>query len=169
MTDKNAPAEQKVGAVQVDATPAQNPTPDLNIQRVVKDADGDGRADTGPSTEVDVYEVTIERDQHTKIPTEVFEYEIPVLEYIHGDRLIRDEDAEPIFSAMVSGTAADVLASLRSKYNNIHTGDVVAQVYRDADELASKAKLPAAGGKKAKKLPQSENVDNRKTAAAKAK
>ncbi|MGP1665689.1 MAG: hypothetical protein ACTS5I_07245, partial [Rhodanobacter sp.] len=110
---------------------------------------------------VDVYLVQIERSNNEKISAEVYEFEIPVLEKVHGETAVRYNEGEPEFSVEMAGNAHDVLRMLKTKYNNTLIGDVVSRVYRDAKELATAAGLQLPKGK-ASAQPQSENVDNRK-------
>ena len=145
--------------------------PNLNVTRVVKDEDNDGKADTNePKTTMPVYLVGVERSNNEKIGAEAFGYEIPVLRALHGDQAITFpgypvdadvDDVEPIYEATIDGDANSVLQVLRNKYNSPQTGDVVMRVYRDADELASKAGIVKQRGK-AKGVKASENTDNRK-------
>ena len=131
----------------------------LEVTRAAVDDDKPGQ-----KTEVDVYLVQIERSNNEKISAEVYEFEIPVLEKVHGENAVRYNEGEPEFSVAFAGNAHDVLRVLQTKYNNTLIGDVVARVYRDAKELASAAGLPLPKGK-ASVQPQSENVDNRKKKA----
>ena len=144
--------------------------PDLNVQRIVKDTDGDGKADkAGPKQAVSVYDVQIERSNNEKIAAEVFGFEIPILNALHGEQAVTlggdpgatIDDVEASYEATIDGDANSVLRMLQNKYNNANTGDVVSRVYPDAATLAEKAGFQKPRGK-LKGPVVSENTDNRK-------
>ncbi len=138
----------------------------LDVMRPVVDEDEDGHADSGKDRyTVGVYQVLIERTNNEKISAEVYEFEIPVLELVHGEESVIAED-EPVFEVEMAADANDVMRMLKTKYNTSIGGDVVGRVYRDAKELSSKSGMPLPAGK-AKSPPASENVDNRKKKKAK--
>ena len=174
MAAKDTPDVERIGHVEKDAQPSiEGDLGPMQVVRDVKDSDGDGKDDSKAVNEVDVYEVTIERSNNEKISTEVFAYEVPVLERVHGSLTFTGypadaeiDDVEPAYSVKIDGDANDVYRRLQNKFDNTVNGTVVATVYRDAKELAKMAGLPMPKGK-AKEVPQSENVDNRKKAAAK--
>jgi hypothetical protein len=144
---------------------------DVKVTRVVKDEDKDGKADTGgPKTTANVYVVQIERSNNEKIPTEAFGFEIPILVKLHGESRVTFpghdvdttvDEVEPAYEATLDGDANSILHMLQAKYNRNGGPDVVFAVYRDADELASKAGI-AKGKAKYKGPVVSENTDNRK-------
>ena len=163
-------------AKQLEATEASEsatlPEPtDLNVTRIVKDEDKDGKADSnGPKQSVGVYDVQIERSNNEKIASEVFGFEVPVLMALHGEHNVTFpgypvdatiEDVEPSYEATIDGDANSVLRVLQNKYNNSNTGDVVVRVYPDAATLADKAGFAKPRGK-LKGPTVSENTDNRK-------
>lgn len=134
----------------------------LNVTRKVVDEDKDGKADpAGARATVNVFEVLIERSNNEKIATEVFEFELPILQKLHGENAVRFDEDSPAFEAQIDGDANSVLKMLEGKYNSPVTGNVVAAVYRDADEFASKSGIAKA--KKSKGRVESENTDNRKS------
>ena len=130
----------------------------------------DNRPGAEESAMVDVYHVLIERNNNEIISAEVFGFEVPVLKRLHGEASVNFngyepgtelDEVEPVMQAELKGDASSVLAVLRSKYNSPVTGDVVSSVYRDADELASKAGISKSNGKKRAGPKLSENSDNR--------
>ena len=121
----------------------------------------DPAADTG-MTSFPIYAVTVERSNNEKVVAEVPEYEIPVLQALHGEFNVTT--GEHIFDDDRPSEAAATLEALKRKYNNKNTGDVVAQVYRNADELAKAAGIKAG---KATRPAESLQIDGRKKSAAK--
>jgi len=124
-----------------------------------------------------VYDVLVERSNNEIIGAEVFAHEIPVLKALHGEDHVYFkgyevgtdiDDVEPVYEAATETNAAIVLRSLQSKYNQNGQPEVVSRVYRDADELSAKMGLKKSKGR-AKAVPASENIDNRKTAKVPAK
>ena len=93
-------------------------------------------ADNG-MTMFPIYAVTVERSNNQKVVAEVPEYEIPVLQMLHGEYQV--SKGEHIFDDERPSEAAAILEALKRKYNNKSTGDVVSAVYRNADELAKAA------------------------------
>ena len=118
-------------------------------------------ADTG-MTSFPIYAVTVERSNNEKVVAEVPEYEIPVLQALHGEFNVTKGDH--IFDDDRPSEAAAILEALKRKYNNKNTGDVVSQVYRNADELAKAAGIKAG---KATRPAESLQIDGRKKSAAK--
>lgn len=112
-------------------------------------------------TKYPIYEVTVERSNNSKIVAEVPEYEIPILQMLHGE--VNVTKGEYIFDDDRPSDAASILEALKRKYNNQNTGDVVTPVYRNADELAKAAGVEVG---KAKKQAESLQVDNRRKSAA---
>ena len=96
----------------------------------------DPAADTG-MTSFPIYAVTVERSNNEKVVAEVPEYEIPVLQALHGEFNVTK--GEHLFDDDRPSEAAAILEALKRKYNNKNTGDVVSVVYRNADELAKAA------------------------------
>lgn len=98
-------------------------------------------ANAGPSADMAMYpmfEVTVERSNNTKIVVEVPEYEVPVLQQLHGEfSVVKAEESS--FEEERPADAAQILEALRRKYNSPNTPDVVGPVYRNADELAKAA------------------------------
>ena len=121
----------------------------------------DPAADTG-MTSFPIYAVTVERSNNEKVVAEVPEYEIPVLQALHGEYQVAK--GEHIFDDDRPSEAAAILEALKRKYNNKNTGDVVSQVYRNADELAKAAGIKAG---KATRPAESLQIDGRKKSAAK--
>ena len=121
----------------------------------------DPAADTG-MTSFPIYAVTVERSNNEKVVAEVPEYEIPVLQALHGEFNVTK--GEHIFDDDRPSEAAAILEALKRKYNNKNTGDVVSQVYRNADELAKAAGIKAG---KATRPAESLQIDGRKKSAAK--
>ena len=118
-------------------------------------------ADTG-MTSFPIYAVTVERSNNEKVVAEVPEYEIPVLQALHGEFNVTK--GEHLFDDDRPSEAAAILEALKRKYNNKNTGDVVSQVYRNADELAKAAGIKAG---KATRPAESLQIDGRKKSAAK--
>ena len=118
-------------------------------------------ADNG-MTSFPIYEVTVERSNNEKVVAEVPEYEIPVLQALHGEFNVTK--GEHIFDDERPSEAAAILEALKRKYNNKNTGDVVTPVYRNADELAKAAGIKAG---KATRPAESLQIDGRKKSAAK--
>lgn len=116
----------------------------------------DPAADTG-MTSFPIYAVTVERSNNEKVVAEVPEYEIPVLQALHGEFNVTKGDH--IFDDDRPSEAAAILEALKRKYNNPVTGDVVTPVYRNAEELAKAAGIKAG---KATRRAESVQVDNRK-------
>ena len=121
----------------------------------------DPAADTG-MTSFPIYAVTVERSNNEKVVAEVPEYEIPVLQALHGEFNVTK--GEHIFDDDRPSEAAAILEALKRKYNNKNTGDVVTTVYRNADELAKAAGIKAG---KATRPAESLQIDGRKKSAAK--
>lgn len=115
-------------------------------------------ADNG-MTSFPIYAVTVERSNNEKVVAEVPEYEIPVLQALHGEFNVTK--GEHIFDDDRPSEAAAILEALKRKYNNKNTGDVVSQVYRNADELAKAAGIKAG---KATRPAESLQIDGRKKA-----
>ena len=124
-----------------------------------------------------VYDVLVERSNNEIIGAEVFAHEVPVLKALHGEEHVYFkgyeigtdiDDVEPSYEVSTETNAALVLRSLHAKYNQNGQPEVVSRVYRDADELSAKMGLKKSKGR-AKAVPASENIDNRKTAKAPAK
>ena len=109
-----------------------------------------------------IYEVTVERSNNEKVVAEVPEYEIPVLQALHGEFNVTKGDH--IFDDDRPSEAAAILEALKRKYNNKNTGDVVSVVYRNADELAKVAGISVG---KAGRPAESLQADRRKKSAAK--
>lgn len=109
-----------------------------------------------------IYEVTVERSNNEKVVAEVPEYEIPVLQALHGEFNVTK--GEHIFDDERPSEAAAILEALKRKYNNKNTGDVVSVVYRNADELAKAAGISVG---KAGRPAESLQIDGRKKSAAK--
>ena len=118
-------------------------------------------ADTG-MTSFPIYAVTVERSNNEKVVAEVPEYEIPVLQALHGEFNVTK--GEHLFDDDRPSEAAAILEALKRKYNNKNTGDVVSQVYRNADELAKTAGISVG---KATRPAESLQIDGRKKSAAK--
>ena len=118
----------------------------------------DPAADTG-MTSFPIYAVTVERSNNEKIVAEVPEYEIPVLQALHGEFNVTKGDH--IFDDDRPSEAAAILEALKRKYNNFVTGDVVSQAYRNADELAKAAGIKVG---KATRTKESVQEDGRKKA-----
>lgn len=118
-------------------------------------------ADNG-MTSFPIYEVTVERSNNEKVVAEVPEYEIPVLQALHGEFNVTK--GEHIFDDERPSEAAAILEALKRKYNNKNTGDVVSVVYRNADELAKVAGISVG---KAGRPAESLQIDGRKKSAAK--
>ena len=112
-----------------------------------------------------IYSVIVERSNNEKVVAEVPEYEIDVLKALHGEYNVFPGDV-PLFEDERPDSAAEILDGLKKKYNNPSTGDVVQQVYRNADELAKAAGIKAG---KAKKKAESEQLDMRGARDAAAK
>ncbi len=104
-----------------------------------------------------IYAVTVERSNNEKIVAEVPEYEIPVLQSLHGEYQVTK--GEHIYDDERPSDAADILEALKRKYNNPVTGDVVTPVYRNAEELAKAAGIKAG---KASRRAESVQIHNRK-------
>ena len=121
----------------------------------------DPAADTG-MTSFPIYAVTVERSNNEKVVAEVPEYEIPVLQALHGEFNVTKGDH--IFDDDRPSEAAAILEALKRKYNNKNTGDVVSVVYRNADELAKTAGISVG---KAGRPAESLQIDGRKKSAAK--
>lgn len=109
-----------------------------------------------------IYAVTVERSNNEKVVAEVPEYEIPVLQALHGEFNVTK--GEHVFDDDRPSEAAAILEALKRKYNNKNTGDVVSVVYRNADELAKAAGIKAG---KATRPAESLQIDGRKKSAAK--
>lgn len=118
-------------------------------------------ADSG-MTSFPIYAVTVERSNNEKVVAEVPEYEIPVLQALHGEFNVTKGDH--IFDDDRPSEAAAILEALKRKYNNKNTGDVVSVVYRNADELAKAAGISVG---KAGRPAESLQADRRKKSAAK--
>lgn len=118
-------------------------------------------ADSG-MTSFPIYAVTVERSNNEKVVAEVPEYEIPVLQALHGEFNVTKGDH--IFDDDRPSEAAAILEALKRKYNNKNTGDVVSVVYRNADELAKAAGISVG---KAGRPAESLQIDGRKKSAAK--
>ena len=118
-------------------------------------------ADNG-MTSFPIYAVTVERSNNEKVVAEVPEYEIPVLQALHGEFNVTT--GEHIFDDDRPSEAAAILEALKRKYNNKNTGDVVSVVYRNADELAKAAGISVG---KATRPAESLQIDGRKKSAAK--
>ena len=121
----------------------------------------DPAADTG-MTSFPIYAVTVERSNNEKVVAEVPEYEIPVLQALHGEFNVTK--GEHVFDDDRPSEAAAILEALKRKYNNKNTGDVVSVVYRNADELAKAAGISVG---KAARPAESLQIDGRKKSAAK--
>ena len=104
-----------------------------------------------------IFAVVVERSNNEKVVAEVPEYEIAVLKMLHGEFNVFP--GEHIYDDERPDEAADILDSLKLKYNNHSTGDVVSQVYRNAEELGKAAGVKAGT---AKRKAESEQIDNRK-------
>ncbi len=118
----------------------------------------DPAADTGMTT-FPIYAVTVERSNNEKVVAEVPEYEIPVLQALHGEFNVTK--GEHIFNDDRPSEAAAILEALKRKYNNKNTGDVVSVVYRNADELAKAAGINTGV---AKRPAESLQIDGRRKA-----
>ena len=118
-------------------------------------------ADTG-MTSFPIYAVTVERSNNEKVVAEVPEYEIPVLQALHGEFNVTK--GEHLFDDDRPSEAAAILEALKRKYNNKNTGDVVSTVYRNADDLAKAAGISVG---KAGRPAESLQIDGRKKSAAK--
>ena len=118
-------------------------------------------ADSGMTT-FPIYAVTVERSNNERVVTEVPDYEIPVLQALHGEFNVTK--GEHIFDDERPSEAAAIMEALKRKYNNKNTGDVVTPVYRNADELAKAAGIKAG---KATRPAESLQIDGRKKSAAK--
>ena len=121
----------------------------------------DPAADTG-MTSFPIYAVTVERSNNEKVVAEVPEYEIPVLQALHGEFNVTK--GEHLFDDDRPSEAAAILEALKRKYNNKNTGDVVSVVYRNAEELAKAAGISVG---KAGRPAESLQADRRKKSAAK--
>ena len=118
-------------------------------------------ADNGMTT-FPIYAVTVERSNNEKVVAEVPEYEIPVLQALHGEFNVTK--GEHLFDDDRPSEAAAILEALKRKYNNKNTGDVVTTVYRNADELAKAAGIKTGV---ATRPAESLQIDGRKKSAAK--
>jgi len=156
-----------------DGPPVPSQQAGLNVTRKVKDEDKDGHQDpVGPRKTVGVYHILVERSNNEKISSEALAHEIPILYALHGEDHVTFpgydvdtdvSDVEPIYEVEIDDDPQSILDTLRLKFNNKSDGDVVMRVYRDADELASKAGFTKRKGK-AKVRPQSDNTDARRKA-----
>lgn len=118
-------------------------------------------ADNG-MTSFPIYAVTVERSNNEKVVAEAPEYEIPVLQELHGEFNVTK--GEHLFDDDRPSEAAAILEALKRKYNNKSTGDVVTAVYRNADELAKSAGIKTGV---ATRPAESLQIDGRKKSAAK--
>ena len=118
-------------------------------------------ADNG-MTSFPIYAVTVERSNNEKVVAEVPEYEIPVLQALHGEFNV--SKGEHVFDDDRPSEAAAILEALKRKYNNKNTGDVVSVVYRNADELAKVAGISVG---KAGRPAESLQADRRKKSSTK--
>ena len=114
-----------------------------------------------------IYSVIVERSNNEKVVAEVPEYEIDVLKALHGEYNVFPGDV-PLFEDERPDSAAEILDGLKKKYNNPSTGDVVQQVYRNADELAKAAGIKTGKSVKKAESLQEDNRGARKAAAASA-
>lgn len=112
-----------------------------------------------------IFEVIVERSNNEKIVVEVPEYEVPVLQFLHGEEAVTKGE-EAAFEDERPADAAAILAALKRKYNNPNTGDVVSAVYRNAEELGKSAGIKVG---KTSRPAASLQVDNRKAAKKSAK
>ena len=119
-------------------------------------------ADDNGMTSFPIYAVTVERSNNEKVVAEVPEYEIPVLQALHGEYQVAK--GEHLFDDARPSSAAEILEALKRKYNNKNTGDVVSVVYRNADELAKTAGISVG---KAGRPAESLQIDGRKKSAVK--
>lgn len=110
-----------------------------------------------------IFEVTVERSNNARIVVEVPEYEVPVLQQLHGEFSVTKAD-ESSFEEERPADAASILEALKRKYNSPNTGDVVTPVYRNADELAKAANIKVG---KAGRPAESLQSDSRKKKTAK--
>lgn len=108
-------------------------------------------------TPLPVVEVLIERNNNEKISTEVFKFEVPILQALHGETRVIEGDE--VFDVAYSGDANDMFRNMVLKYNTPQAGEVVQRAYRNVRELADETGLPMG---KTKQAPASANVDNRK-------
>jgi len=78
--------------------------------------------------------VIVERNQNIKIPTVVYDYEIPVLKAIHGDDNIHEQSRAACDEPFDAKTAYE---GLMLKYRDKEEGmSILAGVFRDARDLA---------------------------------
>lgn len=110
--------------------------------------------------------VIIDRGADLKLPTTVFEYELPVLERIYGEDAISVDSEEEV--DVPAFTANEAYEVLRSKYGPRHLEDVQA-VYPRPSALGKASGLEVEEDTTRGKRPQSLVTDHKKVAAKVAK
>lgn len=107
--------------------------------------------------EITFVDVIIDRDATVKIPVSVPEYEVPILEAIHGEANIfvqPDSDHEVEVDEL---TAAEAWNTLQSKYSQ--NAGAVKEVFRSVKNFAKESGLPyKTGDEEAAKAQQSQVI-----------
>lgn len=117
-----------------------DPSQDLDLDEEEADErDGFQRAAEFQRVEkpITVLTVLVDRDAHMKIPTTIYEHELPVLEEIYGEDAVQVVDER---EAVTTLTAGEAHRQLLQKYKQHH--GIVRSLYRNAGTLARRFGLP---------------------------
>lgn len=90
-------------------------------------------------TPITLVTLLIERDAATKIPTTVFEYEVPIIEEIHGADVVHVIEER---AGETTLTAGEAHAQLMAKYKTDEHRLIIKSFFRDAKTLSRKSGLP---------------------------
>ena len=85
--------------------------------------------------------VTVQRDL-AHIPAEIFEHEIPILDLMHGEGMVKVVD-DDYHELEIPADANIEYLRLQGKYDRSNV-NYVSRIYRDADELGRKVGLQVA-------------------------
>jgi len=89
---------------------------------------------------MDIVTVEVERNANTKIWIEVPEYEVPVLEAIHGEKQIHEKDRKKGDAAFDPETAYMILEGRYGGTLDDDGNPILKSVYRNVDALARQYK-----------------------------
>ncbi|MDQ7996065.1 MAG: hypothetical protein AAGC76_09440 [Luteibacter sp.] len=108
--------------------------------------------------------VIIDRGADLKLPTMIYEYELPIIERIYGEELVSIADEEEV--EVPAFTANEAYEVLRTKYGPKHLEDVLA-VYPRPATLGKQSGLEVEADTTKGKRPQALVTDHKKEAAKK--
>lgn len=160
MSNTKQPSAKALAAAAKAAAVERPPTvPGTEDQGALRDEVEDA---SGETVTLILHTVTVTNDPATKVPTQVYDHEVPVLEAIHGEGNVEIVSSEEI--DVPNFTVEDEFERLLRKYGQKNE-DTVKTVYRSSNRLADElgfARTARIGTSRKLQQAQSISVDHRK-------